>query len=192
MTDLARNFFEGLLILVPVGVTVTVAVFVFDFIDGWLHIPIPGVGFIVTVGLITLTGRFASNVFVQKVIDGTERLLTRAPLVKLVYTSIKDLIAAFMGEKKRFDQPVIVALTPGGHAEAIGFVTRSSMEFIGLLDHVAVYFPQSYNFAGNLLVFPKDQVRPLEAESSEIMAFLISGGVAGGPEAETFATTSSA
>jgi len=192
MTVLARNFFEGLLILVPVGVTVTVAVFVFDFIDGWLHIPIPGVGFIVTVGLITLTGRFASNVFVQKVLDITERLLTRAPLVKLVYTSIKDLIAAFMGEKKRFDQPVIVALTPGGHAEAIGFVTRSSMEFIGLLDHVAVYFPQSYNFAGNLLVFPKDQVRPLEAESSEIMAFLISGGVAGGPEAETFATTSSA
>jgi len=192
MTVLARNFFEGLLILVPVGVTVTVAVFVFDFIDGWLHIPIPGVGFIVTVGLITLTGRFASNVFVQKVLDITERLLTRAPLVKLVYTSIKDLIAAFMGEKKRFDQPVIVALTPGGHAEAIGFVTRSSMEFIGLLDHVAVYFPQSYNFAGNLLVFPKDQVRPLEAESSEIMAFLVSGGVAGGPEAETFATTSSA
>ena len=83
MTVLARNFFEGLLILVPVGVTVTVAVFVFDFIDGWLHIPIPGVGFIVTVGLITLTGRFASNVFVQKVLDITERLLTRAPLVKL-------------------------------------------------------------------------------------------------------------
>ncbi len=192
MTVLARNFFEGLLILVPVGVTVTVAVFVFDFIDGWLHIPIPGVGFIVTVGLITLTGRFASNVFVQKVLDITERLLTRAPLVKLVYTSIKDLIAAFMGEKKRFDQPVIVALTPGGHAEAIGFVTRSSMEFIGLLDHVAVYFPQSYNFAGNLLVFPKDQVRPLEAESAEIMAFLVSGGVAGGPEAENFVTTSSA
>ena len=191
MTELARNFFEGLLILVPVGVTVTVAVYVVGFIDGWLHIPIPGLGFLVTVGLITLTGRFASNVFVQKVIDITERLLTRAPLVKLVYTSIKDLIAAFMGEKKRFDQPVIVTLTPGGHAEAIGFVTRSSMEFIGLLDHVAVYFPQSYNFAGNLLVFPKDQVRPLEAESSEIMAFLVSGGVAGGPGAETFATTSS-
>ena len=191
MADLARNFFEGLLILVPAVVTVAVAVVVFEFIDGWLQIPIPGVGFLVTVVLITLTGRFASNVFVQRVIDTTERLLTRAPLVKLVYTSIKDLIAAFMGEKKRFDQPVIVTLTAGGHAEAIGFVTRSSMEFIGLLDHVAVYFPQSYNFAGNLLVFPKDQVRPLEAESSEIMAFIVSGGVAGGPDAETFVNTPS-
>ena len=192
MADLATNFFEGLLILVPAVVTLAVVFFVFETIDGWLNLPIPGVGFLVTVGLITLTGRFASNVFVQKILDVTERLLTRAPLVKLVYSSIKDLIAAFMGEKKRFDQPVIVTLTAGGHAEAIGFVTRSSMEFIGLLDHVAVYFPQSYNFAGNLLVFPKDQVRPLEAESSEIMAFLVSGGVAGGPGAETFVTTSSA
>lgn len=191
MSDLPRNFLEGLLILVPAVVTVYVAFFVFQTIDGWLNIPIPGLGFLVTVGLITLTGRFASNVFVQKVVDGTEHLLTKAPFVKLVYTSIKDLIAAFMGEKKRFDQPVIVTLMPGGHAEAIGFVTRTSMEFIGLLDHVAVYFPQSYNFAGNLLVFPKDQVRPLEAESSEVMAFVVSGGVSGGPEVEAFATTSS-
>ena len=189
MNDLARNFFEGLLILVPVVVTIYVAIFVFDTIDGLLNIPIPGVGFVVSVLLITLTGRFASNVFVQKVLDGTEKLLTRAPFVKLVYTSIKDLIAAFMGEKKRFDQPVMVTLTPGGHAEALGFVTRSSMEFIGLMDHVAVYFPQSYNFAGNLLVFPKDQVRPLEAESSDIMAFIVSGGVSGGPGTEGLAVT---
>ena len=188
VNELAENFFTGLLILVPVVVTLYVAFFVLETIDGWLNIPIPGLGFIITVGLITLTGRFASNVFVQKVLDSVEGLLTRAPFVKLVYTSIKDLIAAFMGEKKRFDQPVIVTLTPGGHAEAIGFVTRSSMEFIGLLDHVAVYFPQSYNFAGNLLVFPKDQVRPLEAESSDVMAFLVSGGVSGGPQAEGLAT----
>ena len=69
MSDLARNFFEGLLILVPAVVTVAVAFFVFETIDGWLNIPVPGVGFLVTVGLITLTGRFASNVFVQKVVD---------------------------------------------------------------------------------------------------------------------------
>ena len=184
MNELATNFFEGLLTLVPIVGTLWVAFFVFETIDGWLNIPIPGVGFLVTIGLITLTGRFASNVFVQKLFDSVERLIVRAPFVKLLYTSIKDLIAAFMGEKKRFDQPVMVALIPGGHAEAIGFVTRTSMEFLGLLDHVAVYFPQSYNFAGNLLVFPKNQVRPLEAESSEVMAFLVSGGVSGGPQGE--------
>jgi uncharacterized membrane protein len=109
-----------------------------------------------------------------------ERMLIKAPFVKLLYTSLKDLIAAFMGEKRRFDQPVLVSLSPGGYAEAVGFVTRTDLEFLGLLDHVAVYFPQSYNFAGNLLMFPKGQVHPLDAESADVMAFIVSGGVSGG------------
>ena len=184
MNDLARNFFEGLLILVPVVTTLYVAWLVLEAIDGWLNIPIPGVGFLVTVGLITLTGRYASTVFGQKMLDMTEGMLVKAPFVKLLYTSLKDLIAAFMGEKRRFDQPVLVSLTPGGHAEAVGFVTRTDLEFLGLLDHVAVYFPQSYNFAGNLLIFPKGQVHPLEAESADVMAFIVSGGVSGGQSPE--------
>lgn len=184
MNELARNFLEGLLILVPVVTTLYVAWLVLQTIDGWLNIPIPGVGFLVTLGLITLTGRYASTVFVQKVLDVMERVLVNAPFVKLLYTSIKDLIAAFMGEKRRFDQPVLVSLSPGSHGEAVGFVTRTDLEFLGLLNHVAVYFPQSYNFAGHLLVFPKAQVRPLEAESAEVMAFIVSGGVSGGPQSE--------
>lgn len=182
MNDLARNFFEGLLILVPVVTTLYVAWLVLQAVDGWLNIPIPGLGFLVTVGLITLTGRYASTVFVQKVLDRMEALLIRAPFVKLVYTSIKDLIAAFMGEKRRFDQPVLVSISPNSQGEAVGFVTRTDLEFLGLLDHVAVYFPQSYNFAGHLLVFPREQVRPLEAESADVMAFIVSGGVSGGPQ----------
>ena len=83
---------------------------VLETIDGWLNIQIPGVGFLVTVGLITLTGRYASTVFVQKMVDMMERMLVKAPLVSLLYTSLKDLIAAFMGEKRRFDQPVLVSL----------------------------------------------------------------------------------
>ncbi len=184
MNELARNFLEGLLILVPVVTTLYVAWLVLQTIDGWLNIPIPGVGFLVTLGLITLTGRYASTVFVQKVLDVMERVLVNAPFVKLLYTSIKDLIAAFMGEKRRFDQPVLVSLSPGSHGEAVGFVTRTDLEFLGLLNHVAVYFPQSYNFAGHLLLFPKAQVRPLEAESAEVMAFIVSGGVSGGPQSE--------
>jgi len=184
LNDLARNFLEGLLILVPVVTTISVAWLVLQAVDGWLNIPIPGVGVLVTLGLITLTGRYASTVFVQKILDMMERVLIRAPFVKLLYTSIKDLIEAFMGEKRRFDQPVLVSFSPGCHAEAVGFVTRTDLEFLGLLNHVAVYFPQSYNFAGNLLVFPKEQVRPLEAESSEVMAFIVSGGVSGGPQGQ--------
>ncbi len=179
MNDLARNFFEGLLILVPVVTTLYVAWLVLEMIDGWLNIPIPGVGFLVTVGLITLTGRYASTVFVQKMLDMLERVLVKAPFVKILYTSLKDLIAAFMGEKRRFDQPVLVTLNPNGYGKAVGFLTRSDLQFLGLMDHVAVYFPQAYNFAGHLLIFPKEQIRPLEVESADVMAFIVSGGVAG-------------
>ncbi len=184
VNDLARNFFEGLLILVPVVTTLYVAWLVLQTIDGWLNIPIPGVGFLVTVGLITLTGRYASTVFVQKMLDVLERVLVKAPFVKILYTSLKDLIAAFMGEKRRFDQPVLVTLNPNGYGKAVGFLTRSDLHSFGLMDHVAVYFPQAYNFAGHLLIFPKEQIRPLEVESADVMAFIVSGGVSGGQNGE--------
>ena len=179
LNELIRNFFEGLFILVPVLVTIYVVFFVFRTVDGMLNIPIPGVGFVLTMILLVIAGRLASNVFFRGALGSLENVLTRTPFIKLVYTSIKDLIEAFMGEKKRFDQPVLVTLMPEGHAQAIGFVTRKSLEMFNLADHVAVYFPQSYNFAGHLLVFPRDQVQALNAESSEVMAFVVSGGVSG-------------
>ena len=80
MNDLARNFFEGLLILVPVVTTLYVAWLVLQAIDGLLNIPIPGVGLFVTAILITLTGRYASTMFVQKILDVMERVLIKAPL----------------------------------------------------------------------------------------------------------------
>ena len=178
--EFVQNFFEGLFLVVPVAVTIYVVFLVFNFIDGWLNIPIPGIGFILTIGMLVLVGRLASNVFFRGALGSLEKVLTRTPFVKLVYTSLKDLIEAFMGEKKRFDQPVLVTLTPGGHAQAIGFVTRQNLDLLGLEDRVAVYFPQSYNFAGNLLVVPRSQIRPLHADSADIMTFIVSGGVSGG------------
>ena len=183
MNELAKNFFQGLLLLVPVVVTISVVFFVFTAIDGWLNIPVPGLGFLFTIGIIILVGRLTTNVFVQGALQSLDNILGKTPFVKLLYTSIKDLIEAFMGEQKRFDQPVIVNLVASGHAKAIGFVTRKSLSFLGLEDHVAVYFPQSYNFAGNLLVFPGTQVQPLSLDSSEVMAFIVSGGISGGNEA---------
>jgi uncharacterized membrane protein len=159
--------------------TIYVVYLVFVTIDGFLNIPIPGVGFVITLALITLVGFLASNLFTKRLFEGMENLFIRLPLVKLLYSSVKDLIGAFVGEKKTFTKPVLVALTPEGSIKAIGFMTRESLESFGIEDHVAVYFPQSYNFAGNLLLFPKRQVTPLHAEGAEVMTFLLSGGVTG-------------
>jgi uncharacterized membrane protein len=95
----------------------------------------------------------------------------------MIYTSIKDLIGAFVREKKSFNKPVLVSLSHDSFVQVIGFVTQDSLENLGLAGKVAVYLPQSYNFAGNLIVVQKEQVTPLQAESGAVMAFLVSGGI---------------
>ncbi|WP_134683093.1 DUF502 domain-containing protein [Brevibacillus migulae] len=187
MKRIARYFLEGLLYVIPLAVTIYVLYKVFVTVDSFLgstfpglgFLTIPGLGFAVTIVLITVIGFLASNVLTRGLLSLVDSLFERVPFIKLIYTSIKDLIGAFVGEKKSFDKPVLVRLTPDGEAKAIGFITRESMDAYGLEDHVAVYFPQSYNFAGNLLIFPSSQVQPLDVESSEAMAFLVSGGVSG-------------
>ena len=84
--EIAKNFLQGLLLLVPVVVTVYVVIFVFRAIDGWLNIPIPGVGTVITVGMIILVGRLASNVFVQGTLQSMDNVLSKTPFVKLLYT----------------------------------------------------------------------------------------------------------
>lgn len=179
MKLLLKYFFEGLLFLVPMAVTVYIVTWIFSTVDGLIPAPIPGVGFFLTLLIIICIGFLASNVFTKSFLNLIEKIFAKVPLVKLLYSTVKDLIGAFVGDKKSFDKPVIVTLFPQGTAKAIGFITKESLEPFGLNDHVAVYFPQSYNFAGNLLIFPKEQITPLDKDSSEVMAFIVSAGVTG-------------
>jgi uncharacterized membrane protein len=164
--------------LVPLAATAYIVWATLSFVDRLVPVGIPGVGFLLTISIVTLVGLLTSNVVGKRVFQFTDRLLSGMPLVKLLYTSIKDLIRAFVGDHKSFDQPAAVAVFPGG-ARMLGFVTRDALHALGLPDHVAVYFPQSYNFAGQLLVVPKEQVELLDAPSSEVMTFIVSGGISG-------------
>ena len=173
-----RYFLRGCLVTAPLGLTVYIVWVVLRTIDRLLPFPIPGLGLVVTVALITLVGVLTSNVVGRSVVEVADALLGRLPLVKLVYTSIKDLVSAFVGDKRRFDTPVAVTLATGG-ARLLGFVTRDSLVGLGMPDSVAVYVPQSYNFAGYLLVVPRSQVEVLPLPPAEVMTFIISGGVSG-------------
>ena len=179
MKRLINYFFRGLVLVAPIGITVYVCWIVFVRIDGWLGLPTPGAGFVATIGLVTMVGFLASNLLTRSLVAAIEGVMSRLPFVRLRYASTRDLLDAFVGEKRRFDKPVLVTLFPGGSAKALGFVTQDSLERFGLRDHVAVYLPQSYNFAGNLVVYPTDQVKPIVADSSEVLAFIVSGGVSG-------------
>jgi uncharacterized membrane protein len=182
MKKIVRYFLKGLLVFVPITVTIFVIVWAFTGLDkvfrDLLRIPIPGLGILVTISVIFLIGFLASNFVGRKLFGIVEKVFTKVPLVKLLYGSIKDIVEAFAGEEKKFDKPVIASLGAGG-AKVMGFVTSQSLENLGLNDYVAVYLPQSYNFAGNVLLFKKDSVQSLDIDSSKAMSFIVSGGVSG-------------
>ncbi len=186
MKKLMKYFLKGLVIFIPMALTVFIFVWaftsfdsIFENLDSLQPIYFPGLGILLIVALIFLIGFLASNFLGKKLFALVERVFTGLPLVKLLYSAVKDMIEAFAGDNKSFDKPVIATISPGG-AKVVGFVTRESLENLGLEDHVAVYTPQSYNFAGNVLLFPKDAVTPLDIDSSQAMAFVVSGGVSCG------------
>jgi uncharacterized membrane protein len=174
-----RYFIRGCLVSAPLAATLYVVWITLGAIDRLVPLPIPGLGLIVTLSLITLVGFLTSNVVGRSVIELTEHALQRLPLVKLLYTSVKDLVSAFVGDKRRFNEPVLVTLVPGADTRVLGFVTRHGMASLSLPHHVAVYLPQSYNFAGNLVLVPRDQIEPIDMPTSDVMTFIVSGGISG-------------
>jgi uncharacterized membrane protein len=178
MRRLANYFLQGLIFVAPVAVTVYVCWTVFTRVDRWVGLSWPGVGFVATISLVTLVGFLASNLLTRGAVGVLERALTRLPLVRLLYSSTKDLMNAVVGEKRRFDKPVTVPLFfPGAGPRVFGFVTQESLAQFGLEDHVAVYVPHSYSLSGHLALYPANQVRPVSAETADVMAFVVSGGV---------------
>jgi uncharacterized membrane protein len=184
MHRLVRWFLQGLIYFVPIALTVFVLVASFRAIDqglrGLLGVSVPGAGVLILLVVVTLLGFLLSNFLSRRILGLFERFLDRLPLVKLLHTSVKDLMGAFVGDQRRFDQPVAVELTEGANIHMFGFVTRDSLADLGLGEElVAVYLPQSYNFAGQLVAVPRARVRRIEHDAAEMMAFVVSGGVSG-------------
>lgn len=177
MTRLLNYFFRGLIVLAPAVITIWVFWQIFTTVDRWIGFRLPGVGIVVTVVLITLFGLLTSSVLARWVVKVVDNVFNRLPLIRLVYSSTKELLDAFVGEKRRFDRPVVVQTSADGVEKAFGFVTTEAMGRFGLDDHVTVYLPFSYTFTGVIRIYPTLNVRPLATDSAELMAFVVSGGV---------------
>ncbi|MGH7161895.1 MAG: DUF502 domain-containing protein [Planctomycetota bacterium] len=182
MNRILKYFFRGLLVVVPGAVTVYVLASVFAWLDNLVNVGplfgvrVPGAGAVLALAAITVVGFLASNFIARGLLRIAEALFQRVPLARFVYVAMKDLMEAIVGEKRRFDKPVVVSI---GGVEALGFITRQDMEWIGRKELLAVYFPQSYNIAGNLVLLPRDRVTPLRTDASEMLRFIVSGGVSG-------------
>ncbi|MDB4877230.1 MAG: putative rane protein [Gemmatimonadetes bacterium] len=177
MSRLLAYFLRGLVVVVPLALTIYVCVVIFTTIDSWLGLPVRGVGFVLALVMITVVGFLASSIVTRTLLAALDRLLDRLPFVRLLYSSAKDMLNAFVGEKRRFDKPVLVSISGDGAVKVLAFLTSDSLASLGVADQVAVYMPQSYGFAGHILVVPVDRVQRIDADAAEVMAFIISGGV---------------
>ena len=176
MRTLTRSFAQGLLVLAPIAITLWVVVFTVTTLDEWLDTRIPGLGIVIAAVGITIIGYLTGNVVGNKLLAWLEAGMQRVPLIRILYNALRDLFGAFVGGKRKFDKPVAVEINEHG-LKVLGFLTSESFEDPQLEGHVSVYLPESYNFAGNLVVVPKGRVQPLDADGAEFMAFIVSGGV---------------
>jgi len=178
-------FIQGLILFIPVAITMAILIWLFDFFAGIFSffgmVGNPFVntffGLLITVGIIAALGLLASSYVFSNFFSFLEEKLEHAPFIRHIYSPLKDFTNAFMGNKKKFNKPVLVCTNLSAKVEEIGFLTTDDLNHLHLKDKVAVYMPYSYSLSGRLLIVPREQVKPITADAGEVMKFVVSGGV---------------
>jgi uncharacterized membrane protein len=182
---LVNYFLQGLLFISPLALTAYILVLSFEFTDGLLReslvqilgYDIPGLGLMIIVLLLISTGYFGQTFIAKPIKRLIRKSIENVPVLNEIYSSLNDLFSAFVGEEKKFNRPVLVLINPEAKLEKLGFLTEHDLAILGEEDKVAVYFPHSYNFSGELFIVPSNQVRELDISPTNVMKFIVSGGV---------------
>jgi len=196
LRKLLQYFFQGLIVLAPIGITIWVVLGLFNFVDdilpniihsvapslltkdssGNLN-KIPGLGFIVVIILVFSVGWLSSLFVGVRLVSILDSVLEKTPGIKFIYSSVKDFLEAFAGNKRKFDKPVLVNVD-AADVWRIGFITQASTDEFGMRGHVTVYVPHSYAISGITYIVPLDRIKPLNnISAADAMKYTISGGV---------------
>jgi uncharacterized membrane protein len=195
-TKLVNYFFQGLVILAPIVITAWAVLSLFNYVDdilpNLLHVlfpdlvklnpqgepeKIPGLGFLVVVLIVLVVGYVSSLFFVSKFVDLFDRILEKTPGIKIIYTTVKDFLEAFAGNKRKFNKAVLVNVD-AADVWRMGFITQTDLSQFGMQEHVCVYVPHSYAFSGITYFVKRDRIKMIEGvQSTDAMKFIVSGGV---------------
>ena len=175
-----RYFLQGIIIISPIAVTVWAAYSIFDIIDTRIPYVPRGVGFLIIISSLIIIGWLGSTFFIWKfLINFFDSVLERTPFLKFIYSSVKDVVESFMGDKKKFTKPVLVKIRINPEIFQIGFITQNDLAKIGLIDKVAVYLPHSYAVSGVLVIVDIANVSAIDMNPSDAMKMVVSGGMTG-------------
>ncbi len=185
---LLAYFARGLVLIAPTYFTFLIIKESISYLDSILPIYIdtdgknslylPGLGLLIILSSIVFLGFIFSRFIPQSFFSFGKSLLNKMPLVSLIYYSIKDLISAFVGDKRKFNQPVLVTINQQSDLKKLGFITQTDLSHLDIEGYVAVYCPHSYAFSGELFIVPATSVRHLDnVSSADVMKMIVSGGV---------------
>ncbi len=184
LSFLLRSFLQGLLILSPMVLTAYVIFLVFDSVDRLIPAVPRGLGFLVVISLVSLVGYLGTRFFLGRMLfDAFDYLLEHIPGIKFIYTSIKDIMGSFVGDKRKFNEPVWVQVFQDPPVWRLGFMTQKDMAHLGMPGRVAVYLPHAYAVSGYVILTEPRAIVPIRNMSSaEAMKFALSGGITNKPD----------
>ena len=191
MKKLVSYFFQGVLYIVPITLTLYVLFNLFNVIDkgtksviGFILgqdnpvISLPGLGILSLLIVVTFFGYIGTFIIARPVFQYFQNTIQKTPIIKVIYSSVKDVIYAFVGKEKKFTEAVLVCLNKENNLHKLGFITSRDLASIGIdKKMVAVYLPHSYGFSGDLYIISTEQIAPIQARSGDVMKFIFSGGV---------------
>lgn len=189
MRNIIKYLLQGVLLIAPLALTILILVKIFVFLDSLLPKDLtvfndttigdlPGLGILVLVVVLVLSGFLGSTFIAAPIQNYFQKILKKAPLIKLLYGSVKDFLGAFVGNKKKFTNPVLIKENEHSNLNRIGFITQRDLSHLGVeKGYTCVYIPHSYAISGMLFIVENKYLKPLDVPSGDAMKFIISGGV---------------
>ncbi len=192
MNTLGKLFLKGLAVMIPAALTLAILWWLARGAErvlggllsafmpaGWY---IPGMGLLAAVAITILVGLLTHVIVFQRLFAIGEAILARLPLVKSLYSAIKDFMAYFSPDSKDAMSKVVLVQLPGQAFELLGFVTREDFSRLPVQlsadDPVAVYLPFSYQIGGYTLFLPRSCLTPVDMPFEEAMKLVLTGAVA--------------
>lgn len=182
---------KGTLVVLPLAGALFLIVWIVASVDSALNLSgwfwedeqgrplyVPGLGILTVILILVVVGMIFTNVVTEPIYNWFNNLINRIPLFNTLYSSIKDFTEAFVGDAKKFNEPVIVEINETGF-KRVGFLTQPDLSKIGLDGEVIVYFPYAYSVAGQIAIVRSERVKRLNMSATDAMKLVVSGGVTG-------------
>ncbi|WP_353184444.1 DUF502 domain-containing protein [Parapedobacter lycopersici] len=182
---------KGTLVVLPLAGALFLIVWIVASVDSALNLSswfwedehgrplyVPGLGILTVILILVVVGMIFTNVVTEPIYNWFNSLINRIPLFNTLYSSIKDFTEAFVGDAKKFNEPVMVEINETGF-KRVGFLTQRDLSKIGLEGEVIVYFPFAYSVAGQIAIVKTERVKRLNMTATDAMKLVVSGGVTG-------------